>query len=263
MRRRAHREGVRSDLRFLGRASSEMHVDQQRQHRRGSGARRVHLGQSALEDVARQPGLAAREVNRREGTGCIDVRVRMHSVEQLLRLFEATLADAQVGKPDERALAKARTAAEPPQAYCFCEGRVGFWPPTRSGEHTSVVRAAERGDERQVSPLCDGFAHADPLVGPRDVVRVLTRGEQLAEDLLDDEEVFDFPAGDGRERLVEQQHPLLDAVAVHEARAEVGEGRELEVGVAVPAGFGQRVAEQCFLAHAIAFEHPDVEGDPA
>ena len=107
--------------------------------------------------------------------------------------------------------------------------------------------AAEGRDRRQVPALCDGFAHADPLIRPSDVVRVLARGEQLAEDLLDDEEVFDVATGDSGERLVEQQHPLLDAIVVHQARAEVGESRELEVGVAVPACFRQRVAKQRFL----------------
>ena len=85
--------------------------------------------------------------------------------------------------------------------------------------------AAERGDERQVPALRDGSAHADPLIGAGDVVRVLARGEELAEDLLDGQEVFDVPTGDGGESLVEEQHPLLDAIVVHQARAEIGESR--------------------------------------
>ena len=82
----------------------------------------------------------------------------------------------------------------------------------------------------------DRLADPDPLVGAVHVVGVLARGEQLAEDLLEHEEVVDLAARDRGQRLVEQHHALLGAVGVHEARAEVGERHELEVGVAVSAG---------------------------
>ncbi len=176
----------------------EMHVDEERQHRRGGGARRVHLGERALEDITGQPGLASREVDRRERTGRIRVRVRVDAIEQLLCLFEAALADAQVGKSHECALAQPRAPAEAPEPDRLGERRVGFWPSAGRGEHTAVVSPAEGSDERQVPPLRDGFAHTDPLVGPRDVVRVLARREELAEHLFHDEEVVDVAAGERR-----------------------------------------------------------------
>ena len=91
------------------------------------------------------------------------------------------------------------------------------------------MRAAERRHGRQLAPVGDRLADPDPLVGPGDVVGVLARREQLAEDLLEHEEVVDLAAGDAGERLVEEHHALLDAVVVDEAGAEVGEGVELEV----------------------------------
>ena len=110
------------------------------------------------------------------------------------------------------------------------------------------MRAAERRHRRQVPAGGDRLAHADPLVRPHHVVGVLACREQLAEDLLEDAEVVDLVAGDGGQRLVEQHHALLGAVAVDEAGAEVGEGHELEVGVTQLAGDGQRLPEALLLA---------------
>ena len=263
VRRCADGEGICGDLRFLGRSRGKMHVDEERQHRRGGGARRVHLGEGALEDITGQPGVASREVDRRERTGRIRVRVRVDAVEQLVGLFEAALADAQVGKSHECALAQPRAPAEAPDPDRLGERRVRFWPSSCRSEHTAVVSPAEGSDERQVPPLRDGLTHADPLVGPRDVVRVLARGEELAEHLFHHEEVVDVATSNSGQRLVEQHHPLLGAVPVHEARAEVGERGELEVGVAVPARLGQRRAELRFLAWSVVFEHADVQSHPA
>ena len=56
---------------------------------------------------------------------------------------------------------------------------------------------------RELAPFGDLLADADPLLRPPHVLGVLARGEQLAEDLLDDDEVLDLAAGDGGQRLVE------------------------------------------------------------
>ena len=108
----------------------------------------------------------------------------------------------------------------------------------------------------------DRLADPDPLVGARHVVRVLAGREQLAEDLLEDAEVVDLAAGDRGERLVEEHHALLGPVGVDEARAEVGERHELQIGVAEPAGHLERLAEVLLLAGAVALEHAEVERHP-
>ena len=91
-----------------------MHVDEQRQQRRGRRAQRVDLVERALEDVAGERGLAPGEVDRRQRAGRLDVGASM-PVEQLLGLLEAPLPDAQVGQPDERAAAQ-RAADRGPTA---------------------------------------------------------------------------------------------------------------------------------------------------
>jgi len=52
--------------------------------------------------------------------------------------------------------------------------------------------------------------------------------------------VVDLAAGDRGERLVQQQQALLGAVAVDQARPEVGQRHDLQVGVASPAGVLER-----------------------
>ncbi len=92
---------------------------------------------------------------------------------------------------------------------------------------------------------------------------MLTRGEQLAEHLLHDDEVVDVAARNRGERLVEQDHPLLRAVGVDEAGAEVRERRGLEVRVTMTPSDLERLAEAFLLHRAISLEHAGVQRDPA
>ena len=107
---------------------------------------------------------------------------------------------------------------------------VGLRPAAGCGEDAAVVGAAVRPHRRQLPALGDLLADADPLLGTADVLGVLAGGEQLAEDLLDDDEVLDLTTGHRGQRLVEQQHALLDAVVMDQARAEVGQRGEGQVG---------------------------------
>ena len=157
--------------------------------------------------------------------------VTIEAVEELLGFFEATLSDPQVGQANQRARTK-RAVPESPDPHGVAQRDVSFAPSSGRGQQTAVVRPAERGHGRQVPTRGDVLSDPDPLIGPVDVVRVLARREELAEDLLDDREVIDVPARYRGQRLVEQQHALIDAVVVDEARAEIRERCELERCVA-------------------------------
>lgn len=193
----------------------------------------------------------------------LDLHLRVEAVEQLRCLLEPSLPHAQVGQPHQRADAQPRALPKPPQPHGLGQGGVGLGPASRRGQHAAVVGAAEGRDGGELAPLGDRLPDPDPLLGPGNVLRVLTGREQLAEDLLQDQEVVDLAAGHRRERLVQQQHALLDAVTVHQARPQIGQRHQLQVGVPEPAGRRERLAEALLLAHAVALEHAEVERHPA
>ena len=165
----------------FGSAAAMMRVDEQREQRRRRGVQRVDLSERALERVTCERRPAAGEVQRRERARGRDARVEAD--EQLLGLFEAALANPQVGEPHERAAAQG-PVPQAPEAHSIGQRGVGLRPASRRGEDRSVVRAAERGDRREPAALGDRLADADPLVGAADVVRVLAGAEELAEHLL-------------------------------------------------------------------------------
>jgi hypothetical protein len=146
-------------------------------------------------------------------------------LEQEGRLVVPALLDPQVGQSDQRTGLQ-RALAQGPQPHRRGQRHVGLGPPAGGSKDAAVVGAAIRAHRWQLAPLGNLLADPDPLLGPLDVLGVLTGGEQLAEDLLDDDEVLDLTTGHRCERLVEQQHPFLGAVAVHEAGAEIRHGRE-------------------------------------
>ena len=209
----------------------EVHVDQQRQQWSRRGTRRIDLVEGPLEDVSGEGGLSLGEVDRGDRTGRFGVVGGVDPVEQLLGVLEPALADAQVGQPDERAAAQHRSATEGPQPDGFGQRRVGFRPAAGGGQDAAVMRAAEGRDGRKPTPFGDRLTDPDPLVGAGDVVGVLAGREELAEDLLEDQEIVDLAARHGGERLVEERHALLRTVGVDEACPEVGERHELQVGV--------------------------------
>ena len=182
-------------------------------------------------------------------------------VEQLLGLLEPPLPDPQVGQPGERAATQV-ALTESPEPDGFGQRDVRLGPPTRRRQQPAVVRAAERRDRREPPSLGDRLTDADPLVRARDVVRALTRREELAEDLLQDTEVVDLTARHCRKRFVEQQHALFGPVGVDEARSEVGQRVELQVGVAEAASYLERLTEEDLLAGAVTLEHAALERHP-
>ena len=168
--------------------------------------------------VERERALAASQVQR----GPDPARVRIvETLEQARRLVVPALLDPQVGEPDQGAGLE-RPPAERPQPDGLGQRRVRLGPAAGRGEDAAVVGAAVGAHGREVAAFGDLLADADPLLRPAHVAGVLAGGEQLAEDLLQDDEVLDVAAGDGGQRLVEHRHALLDAVAVHQAGAEVG-----------------------------------------
>ena len=186
----------------------------------------------------------------------------VETFEELFGFLEATLADAEVREPRECAAAQ-RAVPEGPQSHGVGERGVGFGPAPGGGEHAAVVGAAERRHRGKVAPRRDRLADPDPLIGAGDVLGALAGREELAEDLLQHAEVVDVAARDRRERLVEERHPLLGLVGVHEAGAEVGERDEFEITVAAPSTELERPLESHVLLRAVAFEHAGVERHPS
>ncbi len=93
-------------------------------------------------------------------------------------------------------------------------------------------------------------------------MRVLARREELAEDLLQHDEVVDLSAGDRGERFIEEKHALVVAVGVDETRAQVRERHELEVAVVEVPSYLECASEEFVLPGAVAFEHAEAERDP-
>ena len=137
-------------------------------------------------------------------------------------------------RPARRATAPHGTASVGlhPQSSSPRERGGGLRPASGGGQHSGIVGPAERGHGRETLAHGDRIADADPLVGAGHVSCVFARREQLAEDLLEQEEVVDLATGDGGHRFVEQFHPLVDPAVVDEARTSVGEGGDLEIDVA-------------------------------
>ena len=109
-----------------------------------------------------QRRVASRQL--RDGTGTSRVEVALETVEQLLGLLVAALADAQIGQAGKRAAAQ-RAVAETPQAHRLGERHVGLGPAAGVGEEAAVVGAAERRNGRKLTPGGDRLAHPDPLIG--------------------------------------------------------------------------------------------------
>ncbi len=222
----------------------------------------IDLVEGALEDVDGERRLALDQMDRGDGAGRRGVGRDVDVGEQLLGFLESSLHDAEIGEADEGAVAQQRALTEAPEPHRFGQRGVGLGPASGGGQHAAVVRAAERGDCRKPSAVGDRLADADPLIGTRDVVRVLACREELAKDLLEHHEVVDLAARHRGECLVEQQHALLGAVGVDEACSEVGERHELQVGVAEAAGQHECLPEERLLAGPVALEHRDVERHP-
>jgi len=85
-----------------------------------------------------------------------------------------------------------------------------------------------------------------------DGVTVLPRTTKLADD-------FTW----GRERFVEERHPLLGLVCVYEAGAEVSQCDEFEIIVTAASTEFERRVEMHVLLRAVVFEHARVECHPA
>ena len=261
--RRARRERLRGNGGFVGLVRREVDVDQQRQERRRGGAQRIDLVERALEDVAGERRVALCQMDRGDRAGGLGVGSDVDVGEQLLGLLESSLPDAEIRQTNEGAVAQQRPLTKAPETNCFGQRRIGLRPPSGRGQHAAVVRTAEGGDRRKPPAIGDRFADPDPLVGACDVVRVLARREELAEDLFEHHEVVDLAARHGREGLVEQHHALFGAVGVDETRSQVGERDELQIGVAEAAGEHEGLSEELLLASPVALEHRDVERDPS
>jgi hypothetical protein len=260
VRRPARRQRVEGGAGLAGGALVELDVDEQREQGGRRGAAGLDLGEGPLQDVAGARRLAGCEVDGRQRAGSVGVDVEAD--EEPAGLLQPALPDPQVGEPDERTRPQPRPLPQAPEAHGAGQRGVGLGPVAGRGHEPAVVGAAEGGHGREAAALGDRLADADPLLGPGDVVGVLAGREQLAEDLLQHHEVLDLVARHGGQRLVEQEHALLDPVGVHEAGAEVGQRDELQVHVADGAAHGDRLAQERLLPPLVRLEHAPVERDP-
>ncbi len=256
----AHGELLRGRVRRIPRVRREVHVDEDCEEGSRRCARAIDLVERPLQHVHRQRGIAASEVDGGERAGC--GRVGIEPLEQLLRFLEPPLPDAEIREPNECSAAQNR-AAQVPAPDGVGECGISLGPATGCREDPAVMRAAERRHGGKVPTLRDRVTDAHPLVGPGDVVCVLARREQLAEDLFHDVEVVDLAARYGREGLVEEHHALFGPVVVDEARPEVRERHELQVAVIEAASRLERFAERLLLPGPVALEHAEVERHPS
>jgi hypothetical protein len=259
MELRALRELPGDGSRLVQVSCGEVHVRQGGEQGRRRRARPVEWFECTFEDVTGDSRPPAGELDR--GTRTRGAGIVVESFEQLLGFLEPALTDPEVGQPNERS-GPQRAVTEAPQPHGVHERLIGLGPASRRRQHAAVVRPAERRHRRQVPAPGDVLTDADPLIGPPDVVGVLTGREQLAEDLFEHGEVVDLVPGDRGQGLVEQVHPLLGAIGVHPAGAEVGQRHQLEVGVADRPGDGQRRGEVLLLARPVSLEHAAVERHP-
>ena len=92
---------------------------------------------------------------------------------------------------------------------------------------------------------------------------VLACREELAEDLLDHREVVDVASRHGRQRFVEEQHALIDAVVVDEARAEIRERwRTRATSRHDWRAYARASSVVLLLDHSVRLEHALVERHP-
>ena len=75
MTSRARLELLRGDIRRVERARGEVHVDEQRQQRRGRRARWIDLVESPFEDVLGARHLPLRQMDGRKRAGRVHVAV--------------------------------------------------------------------------------------------------------------------------------------------------------------------------------------------
>jgi hypothetical protein len=125
------------------------------------------------------------------------------------------------------------------------------------------VGPAEGRDGRKIPPLRDGLSDPDPLIGARNVVRVLARGEELTEDLLEHAEIVDIAARHRGECFIEQDHALFGPIPVNEAGTQIGERHELEIAVAKASSQHERLSKVRLLLCAVSLEHAVVERHPS
>ena len=217
--------------------------------------------QGALEHVDGERDLPPEQMDGRERAG--GAAIDIEAFEQLLGLLEASLPHAQVGEPDQGTRPQPRAPTEAPEPDGSGQRGVGLRPTARRGQDAAIVRAAEGRNRRELPPRGDRLADSDPLARAGDVARVLAGREELAEDLLQHEEVVDLAARHRRERLVEQHHALLGMVGVDHARPEVRERHELQVAVAEPARHLERLVKALLLALPIDVEHPAGQRHPS
>jgi len=185
------------------------------------------------------------------------------ALEQMAGLLQAALAHPQVGQADHGRLPAARHAMVEVVDGSEQFG-LGLLPAPGRGQDAAVVGTAERRHHVAVAQaLC---RRPYPLVGPGHVVDRLARPEQPAEDLVDRGQLGQLAGAEGRQRLVGERQPLFDAVDHDVGASEIGQGQELDVGVAEAAPDGDCLPELCLADLGVRFgeglddQHPAVLG---
>lgn len=104
---------------------------------------------------------------------------------------------------------------------------------------------------------------SQPSLGPDDVVQPLAGHEHPAEHALDDVQVLHLARADGRQRLVEQAHPILRRARHHECLAEQGQRSEPEVPILDPPADLERSPKAPFPTFTVRLPRGAQELDPA
>ncbi len=122
--------------------------------------------------------------------------------------------------------------------------------------------SAGRGDD--VAAFDPRIGRAHPSLGPRDVVDQFARREEPTEDRVDHSHIGDLIGAERGPCLVAVDQPFLDAIRHHEHAAQVGQRHELDIRVAVPPAYLDRLAQQRLTNGRIRLderaedEHPTV-----
>jgi hypothetical protein len=206
-------------------------------------------GSGPLEEATGQRGVAACEVDGGQRAECI--RLLVEAGEELLRLLEPALPDAQVRQPHEGRRPHA------PVALVEAPGRarqlgLGLGPATGGREDAAVVGPAERGDSHHVRPPHHLLRRAQPLLGPDHVVGPLAGEEHPADAPLDHVQIGHLAGADGGQHLVEQEQPLFHPPGLYEHQRDVAAGLALEVDVPVAPAQRPRLAAHRLLRHRVA-----------